>query len=215
MIKKKSAVFLFVVWAELQWVQAEVECCVTVTRQERLWIGSDLTGPTNDEWLPQQWRVITCNQSHETNSEKGGTTSFSIPFCKYSQLCWHEVAGPSTALCTEFGVEEGSGGGRVCFSSLGATVRECLYAAIFLWCRSSRRLERSARAGRRHSSWVMVHEFHLSGQGPHLGQIQKNVRPLRVPDKSPKGQASKVRITSEDWTALLNDKREEEDRKIT
>ncbi len=123
---------------------------------------------------------------------------------------------PSTAPCKKSEVEEGSGGGQVCFSSLSATVKDGLwYATIFLWCSSSRRLERSARTGRRQSIWVMVHEFHLSGHSPHLGRIQKNVRPLRVPGKSSKGQASKVHITSEGWRALLNDKREEEDRKIT
>lgn len=110
---------------------------------------------------------------------------------------------PSTALCHKPGVEEGSGGGWVCFSSFCATVRDGpWHTAVFLWCSSSRQHERSARTGRRQSIWVMVHEFHLSGHSPHLGQIQKNVRPLRVPGKSSKGQASKVHSTSEGWSVL-------------
>ena len=60
-----------------------------------------------------------------------------------------------------------------------------------------------------------MHEFHLSGHSPHLGSIQKNVRPLRVPGKSSKGQARKVHITSEGWRIVLNDKREDEEENLS
>lgn len=58
-----------------------------------------------------------------------------------------------------------------------------------------------------------MHGFHLSGRSPHMGQIQKNVRPLRALASHPKAKPVKPILHLK--ARLLNDKQEEEDREIT
>ena len=126
-----------------------MEWYLTVKKQERLKIGSDLTGPANDKWHPRWW--VTCNQIHKSHKfreawcrEKKGWEDHILHPALYilTEVLCIKLTRPSTALYREW-LKRGVT--MVCFFSLSAPMRDGPYAAFLLWCGSSWWLERSAR----------------------------------------------------------------------